>query len=104
MGYRVDINLILERLKDAPPGNWEQLKTDRSFVAQMQQAALLHGGSTLPSDKPAKKLWVVMKAEHGIPVMMDAYLDKRSANRREKFLRQHMRPDVDQVAVFDVKL
>ncbi len=104
IGYRVDIDLILERLKGAPPGSWEELRTDRSFVAQMQQAALLHGGSSSLSDKPVTKLWVVMKAEHGIPVMMDAYPDKRSANRREKFLRQHMRPDVDQVAVFDVKL
>lgn len=104
IGYRVDINLILERLKGAPPGNWEQLKTDRSFVAQMHQAALLHGGGTSPSGKPISKLRVVMKAEHGIPVMMDAYPDKRSANCREKFLRQHMRAEVDQVAVFDVKL
>lgn len=116
IGYRVDVDVILDRLKaapgGAPEGGWEQLKTDRALVAQMfgrldfagSTKAFAHGGGVAQAGKLPKRLWVVMKTERGIPVMLDAYLDKRSANSREKFLRQHMQPEMDQVVLFDVKL
>ncbi len=101
IGYRVDVELLREKLKDMPVEGWEQLKNNRAFVEQVGHAARSTPG---PSDKEAKRLWVVLKIEHGVPVMIDAYRDKRSAKRREEFLRQHMRPELDQVGLFQVKL
>ncbi len=49
-----------------------------------------------------KRLWVVVKTEHGVPVMVDAFRDKRAANRRANFLQMHMQPDREQVTVFDI--
>ncbi|MBI4787451.1 MAG: hypothetical protein HY782_10440 [Chloroflexi bacterium] len=99
VGYKVDVDLLLEKLKDAPLGDWDALKTNRAFLAQIERAAQGEAAESKP-----KRLWVVVKAEHGVPVMLDAYRDKHSANRREKFLRQHMRPEIDEVAKFDIKL
>lgn len=84
-----------------PPGPLERLKENADFVAQVGHAATKRGSG---SDHGPKRLWVVVKAEHGIPVMIDAYTDKRSASRRALFLRQHMRVERDQVALFAVKL
>ncbi len=95
VGYNVEIDLILDKLKHTPIDQW-----DRAFLEQVGRAA--QGGSA--EQKLPKRLWIVVKAEHGIPVMMDVYRDKRSANRRDKFLRQHMRAELDQVRLFEIKL
>lgn len=95
IGYNVDIDLIRDKLKDTPIEQW-----DRAFLEQVGRAA--QGNST--EQKPTKRLRIVVKAERGVPVMLDAYRDKRSANRREKFLRQHMRAEMDEVRLFEIKL
>lgn len=46
-----------------------------------------------------KSLWVVVKVESGVPVMVDAYLDSRSAGKREQFLRKNMHPENDGIGV-----
>ncbi len=102
IGYKVDIALVREKLRDVPVERWEQLKDNRAFVEQVGQAAGISPANAI--GKEAKRLWVVLKIEHGVPVMIDAYRDKRSAQRREAFLRQHMRPDVDKVGLFQIKL
>ncbi len=102
IGYKVDVELVREKLKDVPVERWEQLKDNRTFVEQVEHAAGMSRANL--SGKDAKRLWVVLKVEHGVPVMIDAYRDKRSAKRREEFLRQHMRPEVDQVGLFQIKL
>ncbi len=95
IGYNVDIDLILDKLKHTPIEQW-----DRAFLEQVGRAA--QSGSA--EQKPTKRLWIVVKAERGVPVMMDVYRDKRSANRRDKFLRQHMRAEMDEVRLFEIKL
>ncbi len=102
IGYRVDVELVREKLKGMSVERWEQLKDNRAFVEQVEHAAGISRANT--SGKDARRLWVVLKVEHGVPVMIDAYRDKRSARRREEFLRQHMQPDVDQVGLFEIKL
>ena len=102
IGYKVDVGLLREKLKDVAIGDWDQLKTNSVFLAQVERAA--QAPTDHPQDKKPKRIWVVLKVEHGVPVMIDAYRDKHSANKREKFLRQHMRPDSDEVAKFDIKL
>ncbi len=95
IGYNVEVNVILDRLKQTPGADW-----DRALVEQVERAAR---GPEAGDARP-KRLWVVVKVERGVPVMMDAYRDKRSANRREKFLRQHMHADSDEVRLFEIKL
>ncbi len=102
IGYHVDIELVREKHKEMPIERWEQLQDNKSFVEQVERAASASKANT--ASKGTKRMWVVLKVEHGVPVMIDAYGDKRSAKRREEFLRQHMRPDVDQVALFPIKL
>jgi hypothetical protein len=102
IGYNVDIELLLDKLKSTPLGQWEHLRTDDQFLERVGRAAEAYvpGG---PKKQP-KRLWVVVKIENSIPVMIDAYRDKHSANKRERFLKLHMRPEMDSVVVFDVKL
>ncbi len=102
IGYHVDVELVREKLKEMPVERWEQLKDNQTFVEQVERAASV--SKVNASSKGTKRMWVVLKVEHGVPVMIDAYADKRSAKRREEFLRQHMRPDVDQVALFPIRL
>jgi hypothetical protein len=100
IGYNVDIQLLLDKLKDTPIGQWQDLDQDGAFLEQIERAADLPGmRSNL--GRPAR-LWAVVKMENGVPVMIDAFRDKRSANSRERFLRRHMRPEIDQVALFSV--
>ncbi len=102
IGYRVDVELLREKLRDMPVERWEQLKESRAFVEQVERAAGLTEANAV--SKAAKRMWVVLKIERGVPVMIDAYRDKRSAKRREEFLRQHMRRETDQVALFPINL
>lgn len=102
IGYRVDVRALLEALEERSIDSWDRLKKDRAFLEHVQRAAQSHLATG--RGKRPKRLWVVMKMERAVPVMIDAYVDRRSANRREQFLRQHMRPETDQVEVFQVKL
>ncbi len=102
IGYRVDVELIREKLKGIPIGRWEQLRDNQTFVEQVERAAGVSKANA--ASKAATRMWVVLKIEHGVPVMIDAYRDKRSAKRRQEFLRQHMRPEMDQVALFPINL
>jgi hypothetical protein len=48
-------------------------------------------------------LWVVVKVESGIPVMVEAYRDKRYAQMRERSLRKHMHPENDETGIFEIQ-
>lgn len=100
IGYNVDIDLLREKLSQASLGQWDHLKTNSLFLEQVGRAA------ELKRDRPpgSRRLWVVLKVEREVPVMIDAYGDKRSAKKRARFLQQHMRPDLDQVALLEIKL
>jgi hypothetical protein len=102
IGYNVGVELLLNKLRKTPSSEWDRLSYDRELIQQVGIVkALEREGS---SGRPLKRLWVVLKAEGGIPVMLDAYRDKPSATRREKFLRQHMRPEQDQVRLFKINV
>ena len=49
-------------------------------------------------------LWTVVTVESGIPVMVEAYRDKRAAEIRERFLRMDMHPDNDEIGVFEIQI
>ena len=51
----------------------------------------------------SESLWVVMKVESGIPVMVQACLDRQCAQMREQVLRQHMHPENDETGVFEIQ-
>lgn len=102
IGYNVDIDLLLEKLQHTSLGQWDHLKNNGAFREQVGRAA--EGRVASQSSKPPARLWLVVKIERGVPVMIDVYPNKRSATQREKFLRRHMRADTDDVACFDIKL
>ena len=102
IGYNVDVNLLLEKLHHTSLGQWDQLKNNDAFLEQVGRAA--EGQVTSRASKPPARLWLVVKIERGVPVMIDVYSSKRSATQREKFLRRHMRADIDDVACLDIKL
>jgi hypothetical protein len=101
VGYKIDADLLLERLKQATP-NSPANSTDEVLLKGHSRAAELHASNA--ASKPLKRLWVVVKIERGVPVMIDAYRDKRSANKRAEFLRLHMRANLDQVELFAIAL
>ena len=49
-------------------------------------------------------LWIVVKIESGIPVTVEAYRDRRSAEMREQAWRERMNPDNDESGVFEVQV
>lgn len=99
IGYQVDARLLLEQL--TREGSVD-LENTRLSLKELEKAARLHEGSA--PRKPPKRLWVVVKVERGVPVMIDAYRDKRSANRRADFLRLHMNAEADRVELFAIGL
>jgi len=54
--------------------------------------------------KKPELIWVVVEVHSGIPVMAEAYYDVESAVMREQYLRKHMRPEDDEVGVFEVQV
>ena len=48
-------------------------------------------------------LWAVVKVESGIPVMVEAYRDRQSAEMREQSLRKDMHPENDETGVFEIQ-
>ena len=99
IGYQVDARLLLEQL--TRDGSVD-LQNARRSLKELERVAREREGSA--PKKPPKRLWVVVKIERGVPVMIDAYRDKRSANRRSDFLRLHMRADADRVELFAIGL
>lgn len=101
IGYKVDVSLLLTWLKQAsdpatasPDGN--------AWLKELERAADSHAANA--PRKSSRRLWVVVKSERGVPVLLDAYRDKRSANSRAQFLRLDMNPDEDRVELFAVPL
>ena len=54
-------------------------------------------------DKP-QVLWVVVVVESGVPVLVEAHPDVKTAKGRERFFRKSMRKDYDEVGVFEVEV
>jgi len=48
-------------------------------------------------------LWVVVKVESGIPVLVEVHQDEQSAEMREQSLRKYMRPENDETGVFEIQ-
>ena len=57
----------------------------------------------MPQGQP-ELLWVVVKVESGIPVVVEAYRDRQSAEMREQSLRKDMHPENDETGVFEVQI
>jgi len=57
----------------------------------------------MPTNQP-EPLWIVVKVESGIPVAVEAYSDRRSAEMREQAWRERMNPDDDESGVFEVQV
>jgi hypothetical protein len=89
IGYNIDREFLLEWLTKNPGSNSESISRDRLFRKSF-------------SGKP-KRLWLVVKNENKVPVMVDVYPDKRAANRRAEFLRKHMRAELDSISLIEFK-
>ncbi len=63
-----------------------------------------NGGQQMFSKNQFKVLWVVVKVESGIPVMIEAYGNKKSARMRERDLRRYMHPENDETGVFEIPI
>ena len=55
-------------------------------------------------DKQFELVWVVAKVESGIPVTVEAYRDRESAEMREQSLRECMHPENDETGVFETQI
>jgi len=62
------------------------------------------GEQMMTPQKQPELLWVVVKVESGIPVMVEAYRDKQSAEVRERSLRKCMHPENDETGVFEIQI
>lgn len=56
------------------------------------------------AQKQSDLLWVVVKVESGIPVTVEVYRDKQLAEMRERSLRTCMRPDDDEIGLFELQI
>ena len=63
-----------------------------------------NGGEHMMLQRQPELLWVVVKVESGIPVMVEAYRDKQSAEVRERSLRKCMHPENDETGVFEIQI
>ena len=61
------------------------------------------GDEQMVPQKQPEPLWVVVKVESGIPVMVEAYRDKQSAEMREQSWRKYMHPENDETGVFEIQ-
>lgn len=57
----------------------------------------------MPRKQP-EAIWVVVLVKSGIPTMVEAYRDKKTARARETSLRKDINPDNDEVSLFEVKI
>jgi hypothetical protein len=49
-------------------------------------------------------VWVVVLVISGVPDTVEVYRDQKSALARERVWRQDLRPDYDEVGVFEVEI
>jgi hypothetical protein len=54
--------------------------------------------------KQSEAIWVVVLVESGVPTLVEAYRDQKTAKLREKALRKESNPDYDEVGVFEVEI
>jgi len=62
------------------------------------------GGERKMPERRSELLWVVVKVESGIPVTVEAYRDRLSAEAREQSLRECMNPENDETGVFEIPI
>jgi hypothetical protein len=55
------------------------------------------------SEKHSESKWVVVEVRSGIPVAVEAFTDRLSAERYEQTLRDDMNPENDEVGVFEIQ-
>jgi hypothetical protein len=101
IGYNIDVRLVLGGLAGTLQSGNDGGKAQEEFKYRIEQAAV---DIALKNRIRAKRLWIVVKVENGVPVMLDAYEDRRSANRRENFLIRHNRPEIDEVRVLRIDI
>ena len=51
-----------------------------------------------------QNIWIVVSVLSGIPVEVEGYRDRRAAEKREKMLRKGMRPDYDEIGLFEISI
>jgi len=56
------------------------------------------------SQKQIQRVWIVIVVESGIPVLVEAHHNEKTAKRREQYFRKNAREDYDEVAVFEVAI
>ena len=56
------------------------------------------------AEKENAELWIVVEVMSGVPASVNAYGKYSQARRREKWLRQRMNPDYDEVGIFSVRV
>lgn len=49
-------------------------------------------------------LWIVVKVESGIPVEVEVFPDRESAEARDKILHEQMHPENDEIGIFEVRV
>jgi hypothetical protein len=55
-----------------------------------------------PNESPT--IWIVVLVQSGIPTVVEAYWDKETAWAREEILRQDIKPDYDEVGIFEIEI
>jgi hypothetical protein len=55
-------------------------------------------------NKNSSRVWVVVEVQSGIPALAEVYADRPSAEKREASLRKKLRPDYDEVGVFETAI
>jgi hypothetical protein len=56
------------------------------------------------SKKNSNRVWVVVEVQSGIPALAEVFSDRPSAEKRETNLRKKIRPDYDEVGVFETTI
>ncbi len=54
--------------------------------------------------KKSEIIWVVVSVASGVPVLVEAYRNKRKALARQRTLRKDINPDYDEVGAFEVEI
>ncbi len=54
--------------------------------------------------KNSSRVWVVVEVQGGIPALAEVFCDRPSAEKREASIRKKLRPDYDEVGVFETTI
>ncbi len=57
-----------------------------------------------PVKKTPEIVWVVVVVKGGFPTFVEAYRERKTARRRERYFRKDIREDYDEVEVFEVAI